>query len=152
MNVAVRLAKLEDLAFVQNCANHAYSPYIQRLGRVPAPMLADFSAQIARNQIHIATLANDNVGFAVFYPQSDCLFLENIAVLPTHTGKGIGRFLLHYIEQHAHETGLDRVELYTNIAMHENLAMYAHLGYKEFKRAEQDGFHRVFLRKRVRAR
>ncbi|MBB3937252.1 hypothetical protein [Aureimonas phyllosphaerae] len=33
--------------------------------------------------------------------------------------------------------------------MHENLAIYTKLGWEEYDRAEQDGFRRVFMRKRI---
>jgi hypothetical protein len=39
--------------------------------------------------------------------------------------------------------------LYTNEVMTENLAIYAHLGYRETSRAEQDAYHRVFMEKRL---
>jgi hypothetical protein len=41
------------------------------------------------------------------------------------------------------------MRLYTNAAMTENLAYYSRRGYTETHRAHQDGFHRVFFRKRL---
>ena len=37
-------------------------------------------------------------------------------------------------------------ESYTNAAMHENLALYARIGFVETRRATEDGFDRVFMR------
>jgi len=41
---------------------------------------------------------------------------------------------------------LPAVRLYTNVAMTENLAMYAHMGFVETHRATKDGFQRAYLR------
>ena len=47
--------------------------------------------------------------------------------------------------------GFDRIELYTNAAMRENIEYYPRLGYKEIGRHEEDGFERVFFRKSLGA-
>ena len=39
--------------------------------------------------------------------------------------------------------------LYTNEVMTENQAIYAHLGYQETSRAQQDVYRRVFMEKRL---
>ena len=54
-----------------------------------------------------------------------------------------------YAEKAARDNRLNAVELYTNEAMTENLAMYPSLGYLEIERKEQDGYKRVFFRKLV---
>jgi hypothetical protein len=41
------------------------------------------------------------------------------------------------------------VHLYTNIVMTENLALYTRLGFEETHRADEDGYRRVFMRKRL---
>jgi hypothetical protein len=51
----------------------------------------------------------------------------------------------HAIEE-ARRLGLSAVRLYTNVAMSENLSLYAHLGFIETHRAWEDGFHRAYLR------
>jgi hypothetical protein len=45
--------------------------------------------------------------------------------------------------------GYTEIRLYTNIAMQENLAIYTKLGYQECGRADEDGFKRVFMKKRL---
>jgi len=44
------------------------------------------------------------------------------------------------------ECGYNEILLYTNAAMHENLAMYAKVGYECYRNWDSD-FHRVFFRK-----
>jgi ribosomal protein S18 acetylase RimI-like enzyme len=59
----------------------------------------------------------------------------------------VGHALLSLAEVEARAAGLDRIRLYTNEAMHENQRLYERIGYVETRRAQQDGFTRVFYEK-----
>lgn len=52
-------------------------------------------------------------------------------------------------KERARSLHLSEIRLYTNEAMTENLAYYPRHGYAETHRAEQDGFQRIFFRKRL---
>jgi len=145
----IRLAIPSDLAAITECAAQAYHPYVVRMGKNPAPMVADFASQIAAGIVHVATDDDGLAGFIVFYPRGDHLHLENVAVLPDRHGQGIGAKLIAFVESTAKRDGCAAVELYTNEKMTENLAYYPRLGYREISRGEQDGFNRVFYRKEV---
>lgn len=41
------------------------------------------------------------------------------------------------------------MRLYTNEAMIENLALYAHLGFAETRRLVEDGYRRVYMEKHL---
>ncbi|NIC06160.1 GNAT family N-acetyltransferase [Halomonas sp. DX6] len=120
-----------------------------RIGREPAPMHADFASQIGQGSVDVAACVSKIAGFVVFYPAGDHILLENVAVLPAYSGRGIGRRLIEHVERAAREAGYGAVELYTNEAMTENLAMYPKLGYVEVGRRREAGFNRVFFRKRL---
>ena len=143
----IRPARAGDRAAIQACAEAAYAPYVERIGRKPAPMVADFGAQIATGQVHVLVEAGEIRGFAVFYPRGDHLHLENVAVDPGCHGRGCGRRLIAFVEGEARRLGLSAVELYTNEKMTENLKLYPKLGYREVDRREEEGFRRVFFRK-----
>ena len=145
----IRFATLKDLPLIQKCAREAYAVYVDRMGKEPAPMNADFARQIEHGQVMAAFLGTEFTGYVVFYDQGDHLHLENIAVSPAHAGLGIGKKLITFVEKEARRKGLVAVELYTNEAMTENLNMYPRLGYLETGRSLQDGFKRVFFRKVV---
>ena len=149
MPIQIRLATADDLGDIQSCARAAYALYVERMGREPAPMIADFASQIELGQVQAALCESSFAGYVVFYCEGDHLHLDNVAVAPAHAGKGIGKRLIEYVEQTAHDKGLAAVELYTNEAMTENLAMYPKLGYVETERKQQDGFSRVFFRKPI---
>ena len=110
-------------------------------------MNADFASQIERGHVYLAFCGSLFAGYVVFYQERDHIHLENVAVLPTFSGQGIGRTLIKYAEHSAREAGLRAIELYTNEVMTENLAMYPKLGYVETERKKQAGFSRVFFRK-----
>jgi hypothetical protein len=54
-----------------------------------------------------------------------------------------------FAEERATAYGLSEVRLYTNEKMHENLAVYARLGFEESWRGVDGGYRRVFMRKRL---
>ncbi|MDJ0935534.1 MAG: GNAT family N-acetyltransferase [Kiloniellales bacterium] len=145
----IRPAARPDLDRVRDCARQAYALYVPRMGKEPAPMVADFEAQIGAGKLHVVELEGEVAGFVVFYPRGDHLHVENVAVLPSAQGKGIGKALLGFAEDEARRLGLPAVELYTNVKMVENQAFYPALGYVETNRREEDGFSRVFYRKEL---
>ncbi len=123
--------------------------YVQRIGKRPAPMVADFDQQIADGIVHVLTVSGEVVGFIVFYARDDHLHLENVAVRPDFQGMGYGVQLIKFAEKVAGEQGIQAIELYTNAKMTENLRLYPYLGYTEIGRWHEDGFNRVFFRKEL---
>lgn len=147
--MTIRIATERDLRAIQKIAHDAYEKYVERIGRRPAPMVADFQTPIAEGQVHVLEVEGEVVGFVVAYPRGDRMHLENVAVLPSTQGMGYGTQLMVFTEERARERGLKAVELYTNVKMTENVAYYPYLGYVETGRWEQDGFHRVFFCKQL---
>jgi len=146
----IRPACPEDFDAIRNCATDAYGKYVARIGKEPAPMIADFRTQIDQGIVHVSSDDSGDIqGFVVFYPKDDHIHLENVAVSGKCQGMGIGRALIAYCEDFARQNGFPAVELYTNEKMTENLPLYAHLGYRETGRRREDGFNRVFFRKAV---
>jgi len=144
----IRPALARDEAAIRNCAEQAYARYVPLIGRKPAPMVADFAAQIAAGVVHVATDEQGELqGFIVFYPRDDHMLLENVAVLPAIAGSGTGRALIGFCEASARRLGIGAVRLYTNEKMAGNLALYPRLGYVEVARRTEDGFRRVYFEK-----
>jgi ribosomal protein S18 acetylase RimI-like enzyme len=138
-----------DARAVAECVRAAYAHYVERIGREPAPMTADYEALIDAGEVWVARAGEDVAGVLVLRPQPPALLLENIAVAPGRQGQGLGRALMAFAEDRARAEGLAEVVLYTNERMTENLRFYPALGYAETGRAVQDGFARVFYRKAV---
>ncbi len=146
----IRRAVAADEPAVRACAESAYARYVAAIGRKPAPMVADFAAQIGAGHVHVAVDDEDRPqGFIVFFAKDGRMFLENVAVRPEAAGQGIGGALIRFCEDEARRAGLAGVRLYTNARMTENLSLYPRLGYVEVERRTEDGFDRVFFEKRV---
>lgn len=145
----IRPANPGDEAQIRDCAEQAYARYVAIIGRKPAPMLADFKAQIEVGQVYVSADGDAFEGFIVFFPKGDHMLLENVAVLPSATGRGVGKRLIGFCEAEARRGGFAAVRLYTNEKMTENLSIYPRLGYVEIARRHEDGFDRVFFEKRL---
>ncbi|MBR0655963.1 GNAT family N-acetyltransferase [Plastoroseomonas arctica] len=145
----IRMAVAADAAAIRACADAAYRPYVAAIGREPAPMVADFAAQIALGIVHVAVAGDALQGFIVFCPEADHMLLENVAVDPASVGQGIGKSLIAFCEAVARHAGFPEVRLYTNARMKRNLALYPRLGYAEVGRRHEDGFDRVFFAKQL---
>jgi ribosomal protein S18 acetylase RimI-like enzyme len=142
----IRRASSDDATRLRVIARAAYEKYVARIGREPAPMTADFAAQIAANHVIVIETAGVVVGYLVGWSEADAYFIDNIAIDPLRQGEGLGHELMDHTIQEARRRGLPAVRLYTNVAMHENLSMYVHLGFVETHRARENGFHCVYLR------
>jgi ribosomal protein S18 acetylase RimI-like enzyme len=136
-----------DARAVAGCVRAAYAGYVERIGREPAPMTADYRALIAAGEVWVIRAGEGISGVLVLRPQPPALLVENVAVAPDRQGAGLGRALMAFAEEHARTEGLAEVVLYTNERMTENLRFYPALGFTETGRGVQDGFARVFYRK-----
>ena len=144
----IRLADVSDEPDVRNCAEQAYARYVSVIGRKPAPMIADYVAQIAAGAVYVATDGLTGFqGFIVFYDKDGYFLLENVAVLPSAAGCGVGKKLISFCENAARQHGVSAVRLYTNAKMTDNLSIYSRLGYVKVAERTEDGFDRVYFEK-----
>jgi N-acetylglutamate synthase-like GNAT family acetyltransferase len=148
--LSIRRATTADLPGIQRLIVDAYTKYIERIGRPPAPMTADYTAALEHSRVWVLEDQDAIIGTLVTEDCTDHLLLETIAVAPSAQGSGCGRLLLERAERDAVELGLTEVRLYTNAAMTENLRFYPRHGYRETGRAVEDGFRRVYFSKTVR--
>jgi ribosomal protein S18 acetylase RimI-like enzyme len=145
----LRAATPGDVAAITKLVRSAYSKYIERIGREPAPMGADYSALVDAGEVWVAEHDGRLVGVVVLAIEPDHLQLDNIAVAPEVQGLGIGAQLLELADREALRQGRAEVRLYTNEQMTENLAYYPRHGYQETHRGSADGFNRVYFTKQV---
>lgn len=146
----IRLAQACDEPVIKDCAEQAYARYVPMIGRKPAPMVADFATQIVEGVVYVAQ--DDQAifqGFIVFYAEEGHILLENVAVLPSTAGRGVGKALIGFCENAALQRGLNAVHLYTNEMMTDNLSTYSKLGYRKVARREEEGFKRVYFEKNL---
>ena len=145
----MRAAVPDDVRAIEALVRSAYSKYIERIGKPPAPMNADYRQLVGEGDVWVLELDGDVVGLMILRSEADHLLVSNVAVSPAHQGRGLGSKLLAHAEAQARQRGLREMRLYTNELMHENLVVYGKLGWTEYDRAEQDGFRRVFMKKEL---
>src|ERR687894_904618 len=118
---SVRLAEPEDAAAIRDLVRAAYSKYVERIGKEPAPMLDDHAALIRAGEVWVLDggAGGGLPGVLVVRPDEDHMFVDNVAVAPGHQGRGLGRELVAFAEARATRDGLLEVRLYTNEKMHE---------------------------------
>lgn len=144
-SLTLRLATPSDVPAITALVRAAYLLYVDRIGREPAPMGADYAAAVAASQVRLAFRDEQLLGVLVTEVHDDHLQIENVAVAPGQQGTGIGARLLDAAEEQARALGLGELRLYTNARMTENLSYYPRRGYREVARRVEDGFDRVYF-------
>ena len=112
-------------------------------------MSADYEAMIEAGEAWVLAENGETLGVLAMRPDGDHLFVETVAVRPGRQGGGIGRRLMAFAEEKAGELGLSEIRLYTNEKMWENFSFYEGLGFEETGRRFDEGYRRVFMRKRL---
>lgn len=146
----MRMATVADLPAVAGIIDAAYGIYLSRMDRPPAPMLRDYAAAVEAGALWVT--GDPPEALISLIPAEGSLLVENVAVRPRAQGTGLGRRLMEFAESQAALLGLPKITLYTNVAMTENQAIYARLGYRETRRVTEDGYHRVHMEKLISSR
>lgn len=147
----IRRSNENDAGAITECVNLAYADYADRIGKPPGPMTENYKQVIALHEVHVAESTSaeqgDIMGVLVLIASPERCLLDNVAVQPKAQGTGIGGSLIRFAENRAAQMGYDRLQLYTHELMTENLALYPKLGYREFRRAIEKGYSRVYFEK-----
>jgi ribosomal protein S18 acetylase RimI-like enzyme len=144
---AIGLAIEADLPRIEAIITAAYSKYIERLNTLPAAMKTDYRKTIQAGNLYVLRRSDSVIGLICLLDTGDTFRISNLAVAPEHQGQGFGRLLMDYGEKVAIDKGYPEVTLFANEKMFENLVLYTKLGYVEFDRRLEEGFHRVYFRK-----
>ena len=143
----IRLARDKDAPILQQLARDAYQQYVVAEGSEPEPMKTDYLAAIAKSDTWVAEYHGTIVGFLVVEAHSNFLLLDNIAVIDSVRGRGVGRRLMDWSESRAIAHGLLEIRLYTGEVMTQNRHYYERRGFAETHRAFEKGHHRVYYSK-----
>ena len=140
-------ATLSDAPNLVRLADEAYRHYIARIGRPPAPMLADFTRHITDDTVFIAT--NDVICGYVVLAMAQFAGGLIISVAPSSQGQGIGAALIRHSESFMAKKGAAYYQLYINELMHENIDLYHNSGFREIACREEHGFKRAYFEKTI---
>lgn len=153
----IQPAKEEHVPQIKAMVDAAYTKYIERIGKPPAPMNADYMEILKTHDVYVLRDGNDLAGSIVLHedksdsdPTLTIIKVNNVVVNPSCQGRGYGRILMEYAELEARKRGMNVIELFTNVKMVENLGLYVKLGYTETGRRNEDGYDRVYFRKELR--
>ena len=145
----LRRATTADAARIAYVAEAAYSPYLERMGGLrPGPMDADYVARVAeRRGLGGRARRRGRRLRASSSRRPDGMLLDNVAVLPSHHGQGVGRALLVLAERRARAAGHPRIRLFTHVTMVENQRLYERPATSRPTAAAEHGLVRVFYAK-----
>ena len=151
-DIAIRLARPEDLETVVDITNAAYRHYIPVLGYPPIPMTEDYAPRIDRGEVWLLEQRSTLVGLLVIERHDTYGEIFNVAVTPDQHGGGLGRRLLDFAVRLTRDWGLPELRLYTNAKMERNIAIYSRYGFHETGRRpnpKRPGFTIVDMAMRV---
>ena len=148
-DVGLRPAAVADVPRLTELVRAAYTHYVARIGGPPRPMTDDYAEVVRSHRVVVAEHGGEIVGLVVLGVGDEGLFVDNVAVDPSHQGIGVGKALLEHAEGAARDAGFDSIYLYTHERMVENLALYKRIGYVEYDRRLHGGARIVYLRKEL---
>ncbi len=128
--VSLRIACADDADAIKALTRKAYAKWVEVIGREPLPMTVDYDEAVRKHRFDLLYVDDHLVALIETVPQGDCLLIENVAVLPSFQGQGIGKRLMRLAEDLARSSGMPGMRLYTNGHFAQNIAMYEPLGYR----------------------
>jgi len=146
-SLILRSAEEADIQEVQDIAETAYQKYVERIGRPPGPMYADYAEELRKGHLFVLSQSGAILGFAVFCVDNDEIFIDNLAIRPEHQSKGVGALFLRALENWGRDKLIYRVRLFTHALMHENVSNYQVSGFQIYARIMEKGFDRVYMQK-----
>ena len=108
-------------------------------------MTADYEAAVRDHVVDVLRLDGEMAALIEMEPEADHLLVVNIAVSPSHQGKGYGRALLTHAEAFTRSLGLAELRLYTSVHLTENVKLYERVGYKVDREEEASPHLGVFV-------
>ena len=145
----LRPANDEDAPKVAALVNEAYGHYVESIGGPPGPMTEDYDEVIRNRLVTVAESRGTIIGVIVLTVTDEGFLVDNVAVHPSHRGRGLGRALLEFAEDEARRAGFDSIYLFTHEKMTENLRLYSRIGYDEYDRRLHGRDSLVYMRKRL---
>ena len=110
-------------------------------------MVDDYATRVENDYVWVIPKGEDIVGVLVLIVSPERCLLDNVAVSPGCSGRGLGKLLVSFAENKAREMGFGTLVLYTHEKMVENVVIYEKWGYDVFDRIDEKGFQRIYMSK-----
>ncbi len=145
----IRFATLADLPAIVECSERAFTflPGHAYDDGENLQMTRHLQSQILDGSIRLICDETRIIAYISFWPISDRMYIDTLAVLPAFRRQGLGRQLLTLADFEALRLDLDILTLFTKATMTGNSQFYQSCGYREIERSSYDGFCRVFYQK-----
>ena len=141
----IRPATSNDLTALAQIQKAAFEAYVSKIGKAPAPMVVNLSAQLESFPVFVAETEAGIAGYLILDDARDPPLLDTVAVDPARQGQGVGGALIAHMEERLRAEGRRRYVLYTNAKMTETLALYRRRGYTETRHVIEDGYERIYF-------
>lgn len=143
INVTFRFAALHDAHAIREIEFEAGQRFVsvEMAGIADAPPVALelVERKIAAREIIVAVERGEmRVGFAMFEPQPERIYLQELDVLTTHAGRRIGAALIEQVAHLARERHIKQLVLSTYRDVPWNAPYYRRLGFRDIDPAELD--------------
>lgn len=135
MNLRIREANTPDLPQILNLYLHGLEDRdvltIEQAEQIFNKMSTypNYKVYVAENEVEMlgtfALLIMDNLG----HMGTPSAVVEDVAVLPNHQGKGIGKQMMRFAIEKANEAGCYKMALSSNLRRHDAHAFYESLGF-----------------------
>ncbi len=155
MAIVLRRYQTTDINDITTVIKAAFSEYTNKLK--PPSSAEKKSPEVVRQELETryALVATDNeqlVG-SVFYQQKDnSVYIDRLAVLPSHQKQGIATQLMQEVEFRARDLGATSVSLSVRLVLEKQQAFYKKLGFVFDSFGTHEGFSEptfMTMRKRL---
>ncbi|MEM9907666.1 MAG: GNAT family N-acetyltransferase [Cyanobacteria bacterium P01_D01_bin.44] len=147
--LALRPAISADADAVKALTCRVFEKYIEQIGRIPRPMLADYELVIANEHVWVVEENNQLVAVLVLAIRENHYHINSIAVRPDKQRQGLGKALLSHAEDQSIQAGYCEIWLHTNETMTHNIRLYTSVGYKEMYRQTKQGTDSLYMKKEL---
>jgi N-acetylglutamate synthase-like GNAT family acetyltransferase len=148
MQKKIRMARPGDAAILGEMARNAYTKY-PHMKKGPEPVFYDYSQVIAEAETWVLECDGRACGMVTLVVKADHLLVKNLAILPEFQRHGIGHFALAYAESEARRLHKERVCLWTNVHVPDNVLYYQSAGYSETHREDRDDYRFIHMAKTI---
>jgi predicted N-acetyltransferase YhbS len=143
----IRVATITDLDAINSSTDLAFASFAERSHKRDAKLENNLRSQILEGSIWLICDQAHVLGYISLWPIADQMFIDTLAVRPSHPRQGLGSQLLAFADRETLRLGLNSVNLFTKGTMADNLVFYKRRGYRETGRCDDDGICRVFYSK-----
>jgi ribosomal protein S18 acetylase RimI-like enzyme len=148
-SITIRPAVEADLPGIAAVMHEAFAGFIPLTGLTPVPLLEDHRARIAKGESVVLLEDETIVAVAILMMADEAPLIHTVAVLPDRQSAGHGRRLIAHAEEEARRRGAGEIRVGVHVTMAKAIRLYRALGYEQTRRVEQQGYYRVFMRKRL---